>query len=124
MEQLLALGTVVKVRLSEKNTVRLVVAGYFPGDKSTEKIYDYSAVPYPWGMQPNPAIQMFNQSQIVSVEFPGYLDEDGERLTRELPQALEQYKKEVSGLLKQAYAKKNEKTEPAAKIQNELEEFG
>lgn len=134
MKQMLALGAVVKVQVGEKNTVRLVVAGYFPIDERTGKLYDYSAVAYPWGMQPNPGIHMFNAGQIVSVEYAGYMDEDGEQLTKGLPQALEQFKKEAVELLREGSAKKTAETEAAGKTEpaqkktaetsDTLEEFG
>lgn len=108
MEELLALGSVVKVQLTERNTMRFVIAGYFPHDKKTDKVYDYAAVLYPWGMQPGPAIQMFHHGQILSVEHPGYLDDDGREITKRLPEAFKQYAEEIRKVIRKAEEEKAE----------------
>ena len=89
MERLLAPGSVVRVRIEEKATARLMIAGYFPEDTRTGKIYDYVTVLYPFGMQKTPAVQMIRQSQILSVEAEGYLDEQAEAFTSQMPRLIE-----------------------------------
>lgn len=88
MERLLALGSVVRVQVEEQATARLMIAGYFPEDTRTGKRYDYVTVLYPFGMQQTPAVQMINHGQILSVEAEGYLDEQADAFTRELPELL------------------------------------
>ena len=101
MDQLVVLGSVVHVSADEQTVLRMVVAGYFPCDSATGTIYDYSAVLYPWGMQMNPALQMFNRTQIVSVEHEGYMDEDGRNVTAGIPRAIEEYRQRVERRLRE-----------------------
>lgn len=131
MEQLLALGSVVRVRTDEQTTLRMVIAGYFPCDTASGTTYDYSAVLYPWGMQVNPALQMFNRGQIVSVEHEGYRDEDGRKMTQGILQALEEYRRGAERLIREYQERdaapageKSDRTGEKPDRTEELEEFG
>ena len=88
MEQLLALGSVVRVRVKKDAVQRLMIAGYFLKEKETGRTYDYAAVPYPFGVCPVPVIRTFNQPQIVEVEHRGYMDEQAERFTGQMPELI------------------------------------
>lgn len=94
MEQLLALGTVVKADLGEKNTALLMIAGYYPQEQSG-RVYDYLTVMYPFGMCFTNAVQMVDKEAILSVEADGYLDEATEEFTKGLPELLELAKQSV-----------------------------
>ncbi len=89
MEQLLALGTVVKADLGEKSTALLMIAGYYPRDERNGRVYDYLTVMYPVGMTLQAAVQMIDSSEILSVEADGYLDETTQAFTRGLPEPLQ-----------------------------------
>ena len=89
MERLLALGSVVQVQVEEQATARLMIAGYFPEDKESGRIYDYATVVYPFGMWEQPAIQMIDEAQILKVEAAGYMDERAEAFTWTLPRMIE-----------------------------------
>lgn len=102
MERLLALGSVVKVRIEEQAAARLMIAGYLPRDEDTGEIYDYVTVLYPFGMQQVPAVQMIRQEQILSVEAVGYLDERAEAFTRELPELIGKIAEETQRLIREA----------------------
>lgn len=125
MEQLLALGSVVKVQVSEnkKDALRMVVCGYFPHDKKTDRLYDYSAVLYPWGMQPQPALQMFNHGQITAIESAGYQDSEGEKFLSDMQKIFESYAEEVKKALQEAEEEKSEE-KSALQTGETLEEFG
>lgn len=113
MEQLLALGTVVKVDLGKKQTARLMIIGYYPQNKQDGKVYDYVTVLYPFGMCFEPAIQCINKASILAVEKEGYLDETAEAFTKELPQLIQKTNDTILAVLKE----EAEKTEAAKKAQ-------
>lgn len=106
MERLLALGSVVRVQVEEQATARLMIAGYFPEDTRTGKRYDYVTVVYPFGMQQTPAVQMINHGQILSVEAEGYLDEQAEAFTKELPELIRRMTEEMKKAVAEAKAQK------------------
>lgn len=120
MERLLALGSVVKVQMKKDLVQRLMIAGYFPKEKKTGRTYDYAAVPYPFGVCPVPVIRTFNQPQIVEVEYRGYMDEQAEVFTRQLPELINKMAEELEELVekskqessREASAGAREKTEP------------
>ena len=124
MEQLLALGSVVRVQADEQTTLRMVIAGYFPHDTATGTTYDYSAVLYPWGMQVTPALQMFNRTQIVSVEHEGYMDEDGRNVALGIPQALKEYCQGAEQLIREYQTRGADPAGEKPERPEELEEFG
>ena len=49
MNKILSIGTIVKVR-GMYDGVNLMIIGYFPIEKETEKIFDYSGILYPQGL--------------------------------------------------------------------------
>lgn len=89
MERLLALGSVVRVQVEEQAAARLMIAGYFPEDRESGRIYDYATVVYPFGMWAQPAVQMIDEAQILNVEAAGYMDEKAEAFTWALPRMIE-----------------------------------
>lgn len=88
MEQLLALGTVVKAVVGPKQTARLMIIGYYPRNHQDGQVYDYATVLYPMGMSMAPAMQCINKNVILAVEKAGYLDEEAAQFTKGLPELL------------------------------------
>lgn len=66
-DKLLPLGTIVRV----KKTAILMVVGYGMQNTIDKKIYDYSAVAFPMGLDVN-EIKLFNKSDIDEIIFIGY----------------------------------------------------
>lgn len=120
MERLLALGSVVKVRIEEQAAARLMIAGYLPRDEDTGEIYDYVTVLYPFGMQQVPAVQMIRQEQILSVEAEGYLDERAEAFTRELPELIGKIAEETQRLIREA-GRNEEVSRDGAQVKGQAE---
>lgn len=130
MEQLLPLGTIVKVNLGEKSTAHLMIAGYYPQSEKTGEVYDYLTVMYPFGMSYKTALQLTNKSSIISVEAMGYMDDEAEQFTKGLPELLEKAKGVILEQLKEA-EEQTEKPEEEATVAQEVstevnpdEEFG
>ena len=69
MEQLLALGTVVKADLGEKSTALLMIAGYYPRDERNGRVYDYLTVMYPVGMTLQAAAALLEPEAKESAEL-------------------------------------------------------
>ena len=126
MEQLLPIGTVVRAKLDEKSSATLMIAGYFPKDERTGKLYDYATILYPFGMDIQPNISMIDEDIIENVVFEGYMDEDAQAFTKSLPEMMTAFVK----VLREEALKQG--TESSAKAEesksgndvNPEEEFG
>ncbi|WP_408070261.1 DUF4176 domain-containing protein [Butyrivibrio sp. JL13D10] len=82
MKEFLPVGSVVRL----KNEDRLfAIAGFCQGTEDEDaEIFDYSAVPYPYGYLNADNMFMFNDSDIGEVLFTGYLDDLGKTFSSEI----------------------------------------
>ena len=76
MGYLLPTGTVVKAKLSEEYSMRVMIVGHFPRNEKTKRIYEYATVLYPMGTTMRLSLQGLNHSSIQEVESLGYEDDD------------------------------------------------
>ena len=128
MEQLLPLGTIVKVNLGEKNAASLMIAGYYPQSEKTGEVYDYLTVVYPFGMCYKKAVQLTNKASIIKVEAMGYMDEEAEQFTKGLPELLEKTKEviiqQLDEVQKEAEKEESSVEQVVAEEVSPDEEFG
>lgn len=92
METLLPIGTIIHAEV-EIGVVSLMIIGYFPKKNDTGRIYEYSAVLYPQGVDFNTNIFLINHSMILNVIHEGYKDELAEHLITEMPILIEKMEK-------------------------------
>ena len=76
-ERFLALGTIIKVRDTEKKSM-IVGRGLKLIQNEEEKIFDYGAVPYPEGIIGD-QLCYINHVDITDVIYAGFKDEDDEK---------------------------------------------
>lgn len=84
MEALFPIGTIIQAEV-EIGVATLMIIGYFPKKNDTGKIYDYSAILYPQGIDLNTNIFLVNRGMILNVIHKGYMDELAEQLVVKLP---------------------------------------
>ena len=101
MEQLLALGTVVKAAVGKGQTARLMIIGYYPQDNQDGSVYEYATVLYPFGMCFEPAVQCINSRLIIEVEKNGYMDQEADAFTKGLPELIKTTKEVILDVLKE-----------------------
>jgi hypothetical protein len=92
--RLLPIGSVVKLAYDnpEPNMSYIfMIIGYFAvSDDEPDKVWDYTAVPFPSGlMDANETIQIDN-NEIAEVQFIGYEDEESESLLSDLEHRAEE----------------------------------
>ena len=88
MNKILSIGTIVKVR-GMYDGVNLMIIGYFPIEKETEKIFDYSVILYPQGLVGERSVFLFFDEDIEDIIFEGYSDDESEEFRKALPMLLE-----------------------------------
>ena len=95
MGYLLPIGSIVKARLSEEYSMRLLIVGHFPRNEKTGRVYDYAAIFYPMGTTMRLRLQGLNHSSIQEVEARGYEDEDTKIYLDALEQLLDGMRKKA-----------------------------
>ena len=88
MEPLLPIGTIVQAEV-EIGVATLMIIGYYPKKNDTGKIYEYSAVLYPQGVDLNTNLFLINRGMILNVIYEGYIDEVAEQFIATLPLFIE-----------------------------------
>lgn len=83
MDELLPIGTIIKTK--DRDIVLFMLIGYYPQIQENEKIFDYLAVLYPYGIDNDESFYTINSEQITEVVYAGYTDEESEELRRYLP---------------------------------------
>lgn len=76
MEEILKLGTVVKISEPEGE---VMIIGYYPEDSETGKVYTYLGISPVYGISFNEDAVFFNQDLISEIVFEGYSDEASDR---------------------------------------------
>ena len=76
MGYLLPTGTIVKAKLSEEHSLRVMIVGHYPRNEKSGRIYEYATIYYPMGTTLNLNFQGVNHEAIQEVEALGYEDED------------------------------------------------
>ena len=75
IEALIPVGSVV--RLVESDFLA-IICGFYPDDG--EQMYDYLAVPYPFGLTSPDALLFLDEGAVTEVVAPGYADEHGQEV--------------------------------------------
>ena len=84
----LPIGTIVSVRF---NTNKFMIIGYCTLEGNTKKMYDYSAVVYPFGLENFDNIIMFNKDIIKKVYHMGYTSLEHNDLNEKIKIAKKKY---------------------------------
>lgn len=86
MSRLLPVGSVVRLKtdIEAGKTARLIVAGYFPVDTSSNTCYQYLSASFPGGVEKDCRYFMFNNDDIGEVIFEGYSTEESSKDLDEL----------------------------------------
>ena len=66
------IGTIVKLELSD--SLQFMIAGYLP-KRGDSGVFDYFAVPFPFGLVDETKYICFNRASITEVVFEGFCDE-------------------------------------------------
>ena len=72
MEEILKLGTVVKISEPEGE---VMIIGYYPEDPETGNVYTYLGISPVYGISFNEDAVFFNKDRILEIVFEGYSDE-------------------------------------------------
>ena len=87
------IGTVV--RLTIDPDMLFAIAGYLPR-RDGGKMFDYFAVPFPFGLAKSNQYILFNADRITEVVHMGYCDEEGQALLDGFDQLFVNLKKAAS----------------------------
>lgn len=79
-ENLLPVGSVVLLRGADK---RVVIVGRIQAMEGSDKIYDYSACPFPEGLVSSDSFVFFDHEAIERLYFIGFQDEEELRFRAE-----------------------------------------
>jgi len=90
----LPIGTIVSVRF---NTYKFMIIGFCTLEGKTNKIYDYSAVAYPFGLENFDNVTMFNKEIIKKIHHMGYSDDAHKELNVKLDQAIKKHNENKEG---------------------------
>ncbi|MFA9379362.1 MAG: DUF4176 domain-containing protein [Lachnotalea sp.] len=91
-KRFLPLGTIVIMKGSVKKAM-LIARGALTLVEGKQKYYDYGACTYPEGVLGD-SIFYFNHEDIQSVIYKGYVDEDDERMIKNLEESVAQLSEE------------------------------
>lgn len=83
---LFPIGSVVSLKGLDQ--AKLIIIGYYPQNREGGKIFDYLAVPYPYGLQLNTETIFFDHSEIGCVCFKGYENQESLAVSKALPVAV------------------------------------
>lgn len=91
---LLPIGSVVLLKDGDK---RLMVVGQCVSkEDDMNRIFDYSAVLYPEGLEDPDSIYMFNAQNIERVYSIGYMDEESGEVMQKMQATLDQLRSELA----------------------------
>ncbi len=85
----LPIGTVCTIEATSK---KVMIVSILPYNKEENKIYDYCACPYPFGLFATDFLILFNSDKIVSVDHYGYKTEDDVTFKKQVFEALKSLK--------------------------------
>lgn len=68
------IGSIVRLYMDENKL--FMITGYFPKHEDNEGVFDYFAVPFPYGMTDDSKYICFNREGITEVVHTGYCDEE------------------------------------------------
>ena len=89
MEELLPIGSIIKLG---KTNYTVLICGY-GGRGSSNKVYDYIGIIYPYGFISKDNIISFNKEKITEVLFEGYKNKKYEKVVSEMAKDIESAKK-------------------------------
>lgn len=87
-KEYLPIGTIVSVRF---NTNKFMIIGYCTLEGNSKKMYDYSAVVYPFGLENFDNVIMFNKAIIKKVHHMGHLSLEHNELNEKIKVAVKKY---------------------------------
>ena len=90
----LPIGSVVSVRF---NTHKFMIIGFCTLEGKTKKMYDYSAVVYPFGLVNFDSVTMFNKEIIKKIHHLGYSDEAHKELNIKIDEAVKKHNENNGG---------------------------
>ena len=93
-KEYLPIGSVVSVRF---NIHKFMIIGFCTLEGNTNKMYDYCAVVYPFGLENFDNVIMFNKEIIKKIHHLGYSDEAHKQLNVKIEQAIIKYNKSKEG---------------------------
>lgn len=88
MNQLLTIGTIVRIKKMASG-MNMMIVGYYPIEKETETLFEYSGILYPQGFIGERSIFLFYAEDIEEIIFDGYSDEEGKEFRKGLPLLLQ-----------------------------------
>lgn len=89
------IGTIVKLGLDE--SLQFMIAGYLP-KRADSSVFDYFAVPFPFGLVDETNYICFNRESITEVVFEGFSDEQCKEVLNGFDELASNLKKSVSEL--------------------------
>lgn len=88
-----AIGTIVRIDLDEE--LQFMIAGYLP-KREDSGIFDYFAVPFPFGFVDERKYICFNRDAVTEVVFEGFCDEQCEEILNGFDELASDLKKAVT----------------------------
>lgn len=76
---LLPIGSIVSLK---KVNMKVMIAGFFPKDNETGKVFDYFGVAYPFGYVSEKTNMVFQAEAVQEVLFRGYEDEKRDEIVK------------------------------------------
>ena len=95
VEQLLPIGSVVKLKNSSKELVIMGTMQLKRMKDGTGRAYDYLGVPYPEGYMGQDTGFLFDRDAVEQVVFTGYTSEGRTRFLRAIQQLLDETEKTI-----------------------------
>lgn len=86
-------GTIVKLDIDE--SLQFMIAGYLP-KREGSSVFDYFAVPFPFGLVDETKYICFNRDSITEVVFEGFRDEQCEEILAGFDELASNLRKSVS----------------------------
>ena len=83
MKELLPIGSVIKTKKDSVDP--LMIIGYYPIEKATQKLYEYLGTVYPRGMGGGRKLVLLNEQDTNEVLFDGYKNESACKIYKPLP---------------------------------------
>ena len=79
----LPVGSIVSIRFSVE---KFMIMGFCTIDANTQKMYDYCAVLYPFGLENLDKVIMFNRDVVKKIHHLGYSDDEEKEFRKKIQQ--------------------------------------
>ena len=84
------IGSIVRLYMDENKL--FMIAGYFPKHEDNNGVFDYFAVPFPYGMTDANKYICFNREGITELVHTGYCDAEGQEVLEGFDQIVTNFK--------------------------------